>query len=77
VSIVLCTHEFSVFCLCACARRLLLTLVEVASAMAYLHRMGIVHCDIKPGNVLLRSSHLDPRGFTTKLSDFGGSGRQF
>jgi len=51
--------------------RLLLTLVEIASAMAYLHRMGIVHCDIKPGNVLLRSSHLDPRGFTTKLSDFG------
>ncbi|KAF5831320.1 kinase-like domain-containing protein [Dunaliella salina] len=51
--------------------RLLLTLVEIASAMAYLHHMGIVHCDIKPGNVLLRSSHLDPRGFTTKLSDFG------
>ena len=45
--------------------------MEISSAMAYLHRMGIVHCDIKPGNVLLRSSNLDPRGFTTKVSDFG------
>lgn len=35
---------------CTC-NRLLLTLVEIASAMAYLHHMGIVHCDIKPGNV--------------------------
>ena len=28
-------------------RGLLLTLLEVASALGYLHRVGIVHCDIK------------------------------
>ena len=34
--------------LCAIdGRGLLLSLVEVASALSYLHRMGIVHCDVK------------------------------
>jgi serine/threonine protein kinase len=28
-------------------RTLLLTLIEIASACGYLHRMGVVHCDIK------------------------------
>jgi hypothetical protein len=32
-------------------RWLLLTLLEVAEGMAYLHRMGVVHCDLKPANV--------------------------
>lgn len=32
-------------------RWLLLTLLEVAEGMAYLHRMGVVHCDVKPANV--------------------------
>jgi serine/threonine protein kinase len=50
---------------------LLLTLLEVAGGMAYLHRMGVVHCDMKPANVLLKSSNVDPRGFTAKVSDFG------
>ncbi|KAJ9519284.1 hypothetical protein QJQ45_017942 [Haematococcus lacustris] len=52
-------------------RTLLLTLIEIASAMGYLHRMGVVHCDLKPANVLLKSSNMDSRGFTTKVSDFG------
>jgi len=52
-------------------RTLLLTLIEIASAMGYLHRMGVVHCDLKPANVLLKSSNIDPRGFTAKVSDFG------
>jgi serine/threonine protein kinase len=50
---------------------LLLTLLEVAGGMAYLHRMGVVHCDLKPANVLLKSSSVDRRGFTAKISDFG------
>lgn len=52
-------------------RWLLLTLLEVAEGMAYLHRMGVVHCDLKPANVLLKSNNSDVRGFTAKVSDFG------
>lgn len=51
--------------------KLLLTLIEVASAMGYLHSMGVVHCDLKPANVLLKFSNHDSRGFTAKVSDFG------
>lgn len=52
-------------------RALTLTLIEISSAMSYLHSMGVVHCDMKPANVLLRSSNIDSRGFTAKVSDFG------
>ncbi len=36
-----------------------------------MHSLHVVHCDLKPQNVLLKSSPRDPRGFTAKLSDFG------
>ncbi|KAF6253683.1 hypothetical protein COO60DRAFT_397163 [Scenedesmus sp. NREL 46B-D3] len=52
-------------------RWLLLTLLEVAEGMAYLHRLGVVHCDLKPANVLLKSSNADVRGFSAKVGDFG------
>lgn len=54
---------------------LLLTLIEIGSALSYLHRMGVVHCDIKPANVLLKSSNHDPRGFTVKVSGWRGEQR--
>ncbi|KAG2486635.1 hypothetical protein HYH03_014691 [Edaphochlamys debaryana] len=47
------------------------SLLEVALALRYLHSRRLVHCDLKPANVLLRSSSRDPRGWTCKLSDFG------
>eukprot|EP00798_Chlamydomonas_sp_ICE-L_P030671 gene30671-35688_t len=50
---------------------LIITLIEIGSALAEMHKMGIVHCDVKPQNVLLKSSNTDPRGFITKVSDFG------
>ncbi|GIM06686.1 hypothetical protein Vretimale_10969, partial [Volvox reticuliferus] len=47
------------------------SLLEVALALRHLHGRRLVHCDIKPSNILLKSSLRDPRGWICKLSDFG------
>lgn len=52
-------------------RALVRTVREVAQGMSYLHQQGIQHGDLKPGNVLLKSSRGDKRGFTARVSDFG------
>lgn len=43
-------------------------ILEILTGLDYAHRQGIVHCDIKPENILLS---LTPGGWTTKISDFG------
>ncbi len=43
------------------------------AGMEYLHAAGILHGDLKPANVLLKSTSADRRGFLCKLCDFGMS----
>ena len=49
----------------------LLLLICLLQGMCHLHASNIVHGDLKPGNVLLRSSRADRRGFVAKVADFG------
>lgn len=52
------------------ARCVLATLARVACALAYAHRQGVVHRDVKPANVMIDG--VAPAGVgTVKVTDFG------
>lgn len=44
--------------------------IEVCSGLAYAHKKGIIHRDIKPGNIILLNQP-DSSGATIKIVDFG------
>ena len=43
------------------------TALEIASALAYLHSLNILHGDLSGGNILLTSSNKDTRKYTCKV----------
>jgi serine/threonine protein kinase len=44
-------------------------LVQVASALAFMHAHGLVHCDLKPDNIMIEED--DNHSMIVKLIDFG------
>ncbi|KAL4513700.1 hypothetical protein Ndes2437A_g00605 [Nannochloris sp. 'desiccata'] len=53
-------------------RALLRTAAEIAKGMEYIHgQHGVVHGDLKPANVLLKTHRADRRGYIAKVADFG------
>ncbi len=44
------------------------TLLDIAAGMAYLHKMHILHCDLKLRNLLLKSSQASATGSLRKAS---------
>jgi serine/threonine protein kinase len=45
--------------------------LDVAKGMQHLHLNNIIHADLKPSNVLLKSAPEIAKGFVAKISDFG------
>jgi len=45
--------------------------------MDFIHNFGIIHGDLKPANVLLKTHRIDRRGYIAKVADFGGSKHLF
>jgi serine/threonine-protein kinase len=46
---------------------------QIASALASLHAAGVIHCDVKPDNVLVLRGSFDGGGPRVKVLDFGVS----
>jgi len=44
---------------------------QIVSATAYLHEHGVVHCDLKPSNILLKAPLVKNETPIVKLADFG------
>jgi hypothetical protein len=44
---------------------------DLADALAYIHERGVIHRDVKPGNIMIFDYHHDAARMRAKLTDFG------
>lgn len=44
---------------------------DLADALAYIHESGVIHRDVKPGNIMIFDYHHDAARMHAKLTDFG------
>ncbi|KAF6252595.1 kinase-like domain-containing protein [Scenedesmus sp. NREL 46B-D3] len=51
--------------------KLLSILLDVARSLEHVHRMSLLHCDLKPDNVLITTSPDSTLGLVAKLADLG------
>eukprot|EP00892_Ulva_mutabilis_P007987 jgi/Ulvmu1/5560/UM023_0097.1 len=52
-------------------RCVLLTALDIAEALRFMHRTNVLHGDLKPHNILLVKDLSDEKRFRAKVSDFG------
>lgn len=45
--------------------------IPICFGLNYAHEEGVIHRDIKPGNIMLAINQKDPSGYTPKVVDFG------
>lgn len=47
---------------------------QILNGLQYMHRLNVIHCDIKPENIMIQLPHLPQVGtFVVKIIDFGSS----